>query len=76
MPGIILVLPSRQDPSQLSQREASPKLAEVFAQSERWGEILSTQVVADLNDMIRSGDIRQFVRVNEALHEKTSSPLT
>ncbi len=73
LPGVVLVMPSRQDPSKLSQREPSPKLAEVFAQSERWGEILNAQVVADLNDMIRSGDIRQFVRVNEALHEKTIS---
>ncbi len=75
LPGIVLTMPSRDDPKVLSQREPSPKLAEVFAQSEKWGEILDVQVVADLNDMIKTGDIHEFVRVNEALHEKTISQI-
>jgi uridine kinase len=75
LPGIVLTMPSRDNPQVLSQREPSPKLAEVFAQSEKWGEILNVQVVADLNDMIKTGDIHEFVRVNEALHEKTISQI-
>ena len=75
LPGIVLTMPSRDVPTQLSRREPSPKIAEVFAQSERWGEILDVQVVADLNDLIKNGDIHEFVRVNEALHEKTISQI-
>ena len=75
LPGIVLVMPSRENPQVISRGLPSPKIAEVFAKSERWGEILDVQVVADLNDMIKNGDIHEFVRVNEALHEKTISKI-
>jgi uridine kinase len=73
LPGIVLVKPDAQQPEQLTKAQLSPKLADVFAQSERWGEILGAQVVADLNEMVDSGRIREFIRINEALHEKTIS---
>lgn len=73
LPGILLIKPDPDDPDQLTNKQGSIKLADVFAQSERWGEILKAQSVADLNEMVLSGQIRSFIRINEALHEKTIS---
>ena len=73
LPGMVLVQPSAEDISVLTQKPSAPRLGAVFSQSERWGEILDAQVVADLNDMVKNGKIREFIRINEALHEKTIS---
>lgn len=71
--GIVLRMPKPDRPDALPDTPAAPRLAEVFARSEKWGEILDASLVADLNEMIEKGGIRQFIRINEALHEKTIS---
>jgi uridine kinase len=48
-----------------------PKYSEVFRQAERWAGVLGASYVADLNNMVRRGDIEDFINVNEALHERT-----
>ena len=71
LPGMVLIMPNMADPSQPSQFTDLPKLARALDRSERWGEILNCNVAADLNDMIKQGKLREFIRVNEALHEKS-----
>ena len=44
-----------------------PQLMETFKESNRWGRILEVENAADLNKMILNGEIREFIRVNEAL---------
>lgn len=47
-----------------------PKHLAVFAQSTGWCEILGVQNAADLDRMMEEGRLREFIRVNEALHDK------
>lgn len=48
-----------------------PKYGEVFRQAERWAGVLGVSYVADLNNLLRRGDMEEFINVNEALHERT-----
>lgn len=75
LPGMMLMMPDPSDPSKPARFVDLPKLARALDQSERWGEILHCGVAADLNDMIEQGKLREFIRVNEALHEKSISAI-
>lgn len=48
-----------------------PKYADVFRQAEKWARVLSVSYVSDINNMLKNGNITDFIDVNEALHEKT-----
>jgi uridine kinase len=68
--GIMLKYPSPHIPARTSII-AQPKYAQVFAEAEKWGRVLSASYVSDINTMYREGGIGDFISVNEALHEKT-----
>ena len=68
--GFLFLFPNQQDPSQIAPMQNTPNYLSVFNEAERWCELMECQTVADLNDMVRSGQIRELIRVNEALHEK------
>jgi len=69
-PGLVMLLPDREEPSGPAVYAKSPKLAAVFAESDQWARLMRCDNVMDLNDMTTSGDVRELVRINEALHEK------
>ncbi len=69
-PGLFLLRPSDGDPNVPAKPVNLPKLAGVFRESEDWAELMHCGCVADLNDMVLSGNVRTLIRVNEALHEK------
>ncbi len=68
--GFLFLFPDPCDPSQVAPAPNMPNFFSVFTEGERWCELMECQTVADLNDMVRSGRIRELIRVNEALHEK------
>ena len=68
--GFLFVFPDDQNADQVGHYEDMPNFFAVFAEGERWGELMECKTVADLNEMILSGKYRQLIRVNEALHEK------
>lgn len=70
-PGMVLQLPSPADPAHPAPYVSRPKILESFAQSNRWCDILKVQNAADLNDMIVTGELPDFIRVNEALHDQS-----
>ena len=70
-PGMVLQMPSPADPKRPAPFVSRPKFLSVFAQSNRWCDILGCQNAADLNDMIVTGDLNDFIRVNEALHDQS-----
>ncbi|MBQ4639816.1 MAG: nucleoside kinase [Clostridia bacterium] len=70
-PGMVLQLPSPQDMLQPAPFVEREKHLKVFAQSNRWCDILGCKNAADLNDMTVGGKLREFIRVNEALHDKS-----
>lgn len=69
-PGFILRFPTQEEPTQIPRFEKHRKLAKIFYEAEKWGDILNIAHVGALNDEIEHGDIVTLVRVAEALHEK------
>ncbi len=66
-PGFVMRLPDKSNPLVPSPYKPMPKLLATFAESNEWLKILNVQNIADLNNLTRSGEIREFIRVNEAL---------
>ncbi len=71
--GFVLVYPDNEKPDQLSQMPSMPNFFSVFAEGEKWCQLMECETVADLNELTASGRIRELIRVNEALHEKRYS---
>ena len=73
--GFIFVYPDDQDPDSLAAVPSMPNFFSVFSEGERWCSLMECETVADLNDLVQSGKIRELIRVNEALHEKRYSQI-
>lgn len=71
--GFIFVYPDDQNPEKMADVPSMPNFFSVFSEGERWCTLMECETVADLNDMVQSGRIRELIRVNEALHEKRYS---
>ncbi|MBN1475215.1 nucleoside kinase [Candidatus Sumerlaeota bacterium] len=69
-PGFLLRFPHRSDPTQLEPFVMYPKLFRVIREFEEWNHILGLEVVPQLNRVIESGGVSEFIKVAEALHEK------
>ena len=69
-PGLVVRVPKVEDPTKVPPFTAQPKLSEVFAEAERWAQILRCPYVASLNYHNRKNEVRDLIRVSEALHEK------
>lgn len=73
--GFIFVYPDITNPDCVSVYRESPNFFLMSAESKRWGELMECETVADLNELVSSGKIRELIRVNEALHEKKFSQI-
>ena len=71
--GFFFVYPDEADPDRLARFQHMPKYLAVRKESERWCELMECETVADLNELVSNGKIRDLIRVNEALHEKSFS---
>ena len=71
--GFIFVFPNKKCPDRVSQYKESPGLFSVLEEGKEWGELMECETVADLNELVDNGRIRELVRINEALHEKRFS---
>ncbi len=67
--GFVLQLPAGSDFDHAAPYIYRPKHLEVFAQSAHWCEILGVTNVSDVSILIEQNKLRNFIRVNEALHE-------
>ncbi|MFZ7103986.1 MAG: nucleoside kinase [Peptococcaceae bacterium] len=70
LPGIIIQYPLAAEPAKIPQYTPQPKLASIFYEAERWGEIMEIGTIAELNDLIVMNKLSTLIRVAEALHEK------
>lgn len=68
--GFVLQLPTALDMDHPAAYVDRPKHLSVFAQSAAWCEILGVVNAADITALITQHHMRQFIRVNEALHDK------
>lgn len=71
--GFIFIFPDRNNPDRVSDYRDMPNFRSVYTEGKRWGELMQCETVADLNALTKSGGIRELIRVNEALHEKSFS---
>lgn len=71
--GFIFVFPDRNDPDHVSPYREMTNFMNVYDEGKQWGELMRCETVADLNELVDSGRIRELIRVNEALHEKNFS---
>ncbi len=71
--GFIFMLPDDNKPDQVSRYNDMPQFLRAFFEGQRWCELLDCEDVAELNALTVSGGLRELVRVNEALHEKSFS---
>ena len=73
--GFIFVFPNKKCPDRVSQYKEYPNLFAVCNEGKEWGELMECETVADLNELVENGKIRELVRINEALHEKKFSAI-
>lgn len=71
--GFMFIYPDGENPDKPANYEDLPKFISVSTEGARWCELMECENVADLNDLVRNGKIRELIRVNEALHEKCFS---
>ena len=67
--GFVLQLPAGADFEHAAPYVYRPKHLEIFSQSSQWCEILGVTNVSDVSRLAETGRLRNFIRVNEALHE-------
>lgn len=68
--GLLFVYPDDSDPDKVAAYTHMPNFIQVNRESKRWCQLMECETVADLNDLVQTGRIRELIRVNEALHEK------
>ncbi len=73
--GFMFIFPDPLCPDRLAEFAQMPNFFRVCAEAEHWCTLLDCQSVADLNDLVCNGKIRELIRVNEALHEKKFSQI-
>ena len=68
--GILLRIPSREDPSKLGAFVRQDKMFDIFQEHHQWQEILGIRTVGDLNKAISQGHANRLIKISEALQEK------
>lgn len=68
--GLLFVYPDKCEPDTVAAYTPMPNFTMINRESKRWCSLMECETVADLNELVRSGKIRELIRVNEALHEK------
>ena len=68
--GLLLRIPSREDPSQLGAFIRQDKMFEIFKEHHRWQDILGLRTIGDLNSVIDQGHTPELIQISEALQEK------
>ena len=68
--GLLLRIPSRNNPNKLEELVKQEKMLEAFQEYHRWNQILGISTVGDFNIACNSGHATDLINVSEALQEK------
>jgi uridine kinase len=68
-PGFVLQLPA-QGGNHVAPFKDQPHLFRIFREHKNWGRTMGVNTVGRLNELIVNGDVGDFIKVAEALHEK------
>ncbi len=70
IPGFVLLFPKFFSDKKVPKFIEQPKLANIFLEYERLGEIIGVNNVVELNQLIEDQEYNELIRISEALHEK------
>lgn len=71
--GLLLRVPSQQDPEKLGEFVRQDKMFEVFKEHHNWQELLGISTIGTLNYAIQKGHSSELINLSEALQEKKIS---
>ena len=73
--GVLLRLPSRENPNELGELVMQDKMFGIFKEHHRWQSILGLRTVGDINEVIEKGYSSLLIQISEALQEKKISQI-
>ena len=68
--GLLLRIPSKDNPNELAPFVDQPKTYEMFKENLRWNIIMGLNTVGDVNEAIQNGHATELIQIAEALQEK------
>ncbi|MBR5655083.1 MAG: nucleoside kinase [Prevotella sp.] len=68
--GLLLRIPSMDDPQVLGEMTRQDKMFEVFKEHHRWQNIMGCGTVGEFNAVVQAGHVNEIINVSEALQEK------
>jgi uridine kinase len=68
--GILLRIPSSEDPTKLQEIVKQEKMFDIFQQHHRLQELLGINTVGDFNEACLTGHTTELINVSEAIQEK------
>ncbi len=73
--GMLLRVPSRQNPEKLNELMPQPKMFDIFKENHKWQTILGVSTIGDFNNALAKGYATSLINVSEALQEKKISQI-
>jgi uridine kinase len=73
--GLLLRIPSREDPDELGEIVMQDKMFGIFKEHHSWQALLGMRTIGDLNEAISEGNTNLLIQVSEALQEKKISKI-
>ena len=68
--GMLLMVPDRNNPSEVRELIKQKKLFGIFREHKEWGKILGVSTIGSVNKKVLSGNAGELIKISEALHEK------
>ena len=68
--GLVLLGPSKEDPTKVADFVDQPKTYEMFKEALRWNIIMGLNTVGDVNQAFINGHASELIQIAEALQEK------
>lgn len=73
--GMCLVVPSSENPKEVTKTIRQEKLASVFYEHSNWCSVLKAHGIGSLNTAITQGRAKELIQLSEALHEHKYSEI-
>lgn len=68
--GMLLRIPSLQNPDELGEVTRQDKMFEIFKEHHHWQDIIGIRTVGDFNAAVDAGHATDIINISEALQEK------
>ena len=63
--GFLLRFPTPKEPDKVPEFEDIPHLFEIYKETKNWGRLVGVSSVGELNDLIVSGKVKDYVEISE-----------